>query len=364
MVDPLGHTYTYTDNGADHTIGCANCDYSAIEAHTYVDGTCICGAVEVVEPEYIPNNALSMIMAISVGAEIKVNYTILNANVSSFESFYVEVTKEVAGGESKTTLFSLAEGNIEPLVYNGIVAGYNVIYTGIKASEMGDNFSATLYAVDANGNINYGPTYTSSIKSYLLGKATDAASPAELKTLAIDMLNYGSAAQIFFGYNTENLVNSDLSEELLALGTQNMAEAVDSTAITGTGSNIMTSVSLQNKVYLYLTCMYAPKADSNIKFVIKDKDGKILEELEPTAVYAAACQLSYANVGAAQMRKILNIEVYDNDVLVSQTLTWSVESYVASARANSASSEAMVNVLDAMLVYGDSAAAYMKASGQ
>ena len=76
------------------------------------------------------------------------------------------------------------------------------------------------------------------------------------------------------------------------------------------------------------------------------------------------CQGIYANVGASQMRKLLKIELYDNDVLVSQTLTWSIESYVASTRANSASSATMINVLDAMLTYGDSAAIYLKSTGQ
>ncbi|MDR0889715.1 MAG: InlB B-repeat-containing protein, partial [Oscillospiraceae bacterium] len=39
-----GHTYTYVNNGDDHTVGCADCDYSATEAHSYEDGVCVCGA--------------------------------------------------------------------------------------------------------------------------------------------------------------------------------------------------------------------------------------------------------------------------------------------------------------------------------
>ncbi|MGM9564150.1 MAG: hypothetical protein ACI3VQ_08790, partial [Faecousia sp.] len=46
-VAATGHSYTYTDNGdGTHTVGCANCDYSAVADHTFVDGTCVCGAVE------------------------------------------------------------------------------------------------------------------------------------------------------------------------------------------------------------------------------------------------------------------------------------------------------------------------------
>ena len=48
----------------------------------------------------------------------------------------------------------------------------------------------------------------------------------------------------------------------------------------------------------------------------------------------------------------------------SPSCTWSVESYVAATRENAASSEALINAVDAMLIYGDSAAVYLEATGQ
>ncbi|MGM9552679.1 MAG: hypothetical protein ACI3V2_00100, partial [Faecousia sp.] len=46
-ISATGHSYTYTDNGdGTHTVGCENCDYSLVEDHTFVDGTCVCGANE------------------------------------------------------------------------------------------------------------------------------------------------------------------------------------------------------------------------------------------------------------------------------------------------------------------------------
>ena len=303
-------------------------------------------------------------MAISVGAEIRVNYTILGQQVKDYEHFYLEVVKEVADGETVSTTFSLSENNLSVLEYNGNVVGYNAIYTGIVASQMGDSFSATLYAVAADGTTYYGPAETSTIQNYLLEKINDEASSDEIKTLAVDMLNYGAAAQKHFGYKTEKLVNAELSEKILALGTQTLPTAIDGSVVSGSGCNVVTSVSLQSKVMLYITCLYAPSESSNMKFVVKDIDGKILEEFAPSMVGATYCQGIYDNVGASAMRKLLTIELYDNDVLVSQTLTWSIESYVASTRANSASPATMVNVLDAMLVYGDSAAIYLAASGQ
>ena len=347
---------------------CANCDETKTEEiamleHTYVDGHCTCGAEKSAEPKYDGN--LGMTMNISVGAEMQVVYTVRDAQITNYESFYVEVVKDVVGGESVKTVFSLGNGNMDEIsAPNGNLVGYSATYTGIFAMEMGDNFTATLYAVAEDGTVYYGDSESSSIKSYLMEKLADNASSAELKTLAVDMLNYGAAAQVNFGYDVENPVNADLTEEQKTLGTQTIPEAVNSSLITGTGYNISTGVSLQSKVLLYLTCLYPSDENSTLKFVVKDQNGKALEAFAPTVQTAKGCQGLYANVGARQMREKLTIELYDGDTPVSKTLTWSVESYVASIRANEKSSPELIAAANAMLTYGDSAAVYLEATGQ
>ena len=365
ILDALGHSHFYTDNGENHVIGCENCDYSVTEGHNFVDGTCICGAVEKTEPKYEYNSNLGMTMNISVGAEMQVMYTVLNARVKNFESFYVEVVKDVVGGESVKTVFSLDNGNmIEMLAPNGNLVGYSATYTGIFAMEMGDNFTATLYAVAADGTIYYGDSESSSIKSYLMEKLADESTLTELKTLAVDMLSYGAAAQVNFDYDAQNLVNADLTDEQKLLGTQEIPSATDSSVTSGDGGRITTSVSLQSKVLLYVNCNYAKTENSNLEFVVKNLNGDVLERFAPTLAMAKLCQGVYGNVGARQMRDLITIELYDNGKLVSQTLTWNIESYVAQTREASASSDALISTVNAMLAYGDSAAAYLAASGQ
>ena len=365
ILDALGHSYFYTDNGENHTVDCENCDYSVTEGHNFVDGTCLCGAKEVVEPKYEYNSNLGMTMNISVGAEMQVMYTILNARVKNFERFYIEVVKDVAGGESVKTVFSLDNGNMDEIFApNGNLVGYSATYTGIFAMEMGDNFTATLYAVAEDGTIYYGDSESSSIKTYLMEKLSDESALAELKTLAVDMLNYGAAAQVNFNYDAENLVNADLTDEQKALGTQEIPSATDSSVTSGDGGRITTSVSLQSKVLLYVNCNYAKNENSNLEFVVKNLNGDVLERFAPTVAAAKMCQGVYGNVGARQMRDLITIELYDNGKLVSQTLTWNIESYVAQTREASASSDALISTVNAMLTYGDSAAVYLTASGQ
>ena len=229
---------------------------------------------------------------------------------------------------------------------------------------MGDSFSATLYAVAADGTINYGPSETSSIKDYLIEQIDLATSSAELKTLAVDMLHYGAAAQINFAYDTANLVNSDLTAAQLALGTQEEPSAVNGFVQSASGCRVNTSVSIGSKVELYLTFIYKPTASSKMELRIKNAKGDVIETLTPDYTVGANYRAVYDNVGAKQMRDLITIELYDNDVLVSKSTTWSVETYVAQVIENSASAPELVNVCKAMLTYGDAAAAYLESSGQ
>ncbi len=363
VIEATGHSMSYTNNGdGTHNAACSACS-DATEtnvAHTYVDGACACGALE---PK--PNANLTVTMSISVGAEMQVFYTILNSRVKTYDSFYLEVVKESATGETTTTIFSLANNNLTAATNAaGSITRYSGTYTGIFAMEMGDNFTATLYAVAADGTVSYGPAVTSSIKTFLYEQLALDTSSAELKTLAVDMLNYGAAAQLQFEYDTENLVNADLTDAQKALGTQGIPEATDGYTATGSGAGVIASVSVQSKVMLYLTFRYRSNADSNLKVVIKDAKGNILSEYAPYQINTANCKAIYDNVGARQMRELITIELYDNDVLVSQSITWSVETYVAQTRANTSSTDALINVVNAMLNYGDSAYAFLEASGQ
>ena len=353
------HEFSYENVGENHFVGCKNCDYNEVEEHSFVDGTCICGAQNTVL-----NESLSLTPAISVGAEMQVVYSVRNAQVKDFERFYIEVVKEVADGESVKTVFN-SEDMEAKFAPNGTLAGYSATYTGIFAMEMGDDFTATLYAVDSAGKLHYGPSATTSIKSYLMAKLEDERAILELKALAVDMLNYGASAQVNFHYNVNNLVNADLTDTQKAFGTQQSPSANDHIVQSGEGSTINASVSLQSKVLLYISCSYTSNESSKLEFVVRNAlTGKELERFTPNLVTKNICQGIYGNVAAQQMRELITVELYDNGRLVSRTLTWSVESYVAQIRNDSSSPETLIEAVNAMLAYGDSAARYFDASGQ
>ena len=362
----LGHSYAYTDNGENHTVTCANCDYTTTKDHVYIAGACICGAIEVTEPRYEPKESLKFTMSISVGAEMTVTYNIMGADVNSYSDFYLEVKKDVAGGEPVTTIYGITEdreqmtAKVNPATGEALM--YQVTYKGFNAKEMGDNFSTTLYAVGEDGTIYYGTTVVDSIKSYLLGKIDAEASIPELKTMAVEMLKYGAAAQVRLGYNTDNLVTADLTKEQLSYATTEIPDAVNNASSTGTGAAVNTNITVTSRVQLNLSCIYTTATDPNaVKCVITDSEGKILAEIAATNKGNIMFSAIYENVGAKEMRDVINATFYEGETAISKTISWSVESYVAQVRAKTNVAADELNMVNAMLTYGDSVAAYMEA---
>ncbi len=307
---------------------------------------------------------LSFITSISAGAEMKIIYTITPATVAGYDSFYMTVVKDFAEGEAVTATYTLDDGITEVKKADGSTLAYQIAYSGINAKEMGDKFTATLHAQTEDGALYCSNPAENSIKSYLTEKLNDENAIDELKTMCVDMLNYGAAAQIRLDYDTDNPVNADLTEAQLQYATTQIPSAENNSTSTGDGAKLISSVSLQSKVLLYLNCNYTGADASTLHYIIKDAEsGETLDTLDVTKT-GTFRQAVYSNVGAKQMRQLLAITLYDGDSAVSQTLTWSVESYVASVREKSTSSEAEINMVNAMLTYGDSVAAYMSATGQ
>ncbi len=365
IIAPVGHNYIYRQlNATQHTVICTNgCGYTAAEVHKFVDGTCACGEKKSSEPVY--NKDLKFTMSISIGAEMLVTYNLMAGTVSSYSDFYLEVKKDVAGGDPIVTTYGIANGRVAMGCVNHPTTGealmYNAKYMGINAKEMGDNFSTTLYVVAADGTVYYSDTLVTSIKDFLISKIDDAKSSAELKTMAADMLKYGAAAQVRLKYDTANLVTADLTAEQLAYATKELPEASDDCISIGEGKNITTSLAVAARVELTLNCVYTPTDASAMKFVIIDTEsGTMLQEIPVNVMGGVFCTGKFNEVGAREMRRLITVILYEGDKAVSKMMTWSLESYVAQTRANAKVAQDELNMVNAMLIYGDSVAAYMK----
>ena len=261
----------YTDNkdGATHKVTCSTCDeFTPVdEDHNFVDGTCICGAVETPTCKHVAGNVV--VENIVNGTVNKVNPTydaVVYCTVCGEELSRTPTTapKSSFGGLSMSLGESLAlkvaiyyshvqDGytfNIRKVGVDGSVVNttftkanlddYNnsyktYTYSGLAARHMNDKFYVTM--CDAEGNII--SAYQDSIHDYILrmfGKATKDID----RSVYVNLLNYGAAAQKEFGYGTEDTyANVDLTDT-------HKAYATNYAAGENKQNNIQVSVQLKN----------------------------------------------------------------------------------------------------------------------
>ena len=110
-----------------------------------------------------------------------------------------------------------AENIIPGYSYNAEAGYYQGRTQGIPAKKLGDTVYFKVYAQLKDGTYRYTKLYNYSPKTYATNTLSNPNKPAELKALVVAMLNYGAAAQTYFGYKPYSLANSSLTTEQKAM---------------------------------------------------------------------------------------------------------------------------------------------------
>ena len=180
--------------------------------------------------------------------------------------------------------------------------------------------------------------------------------------VCVALLNYGTAAQNYFNYDVENPVNAGLTDAQKAT----VVPEVSADWTTGGDSigTVSPAATLKSKVNLAMTFILRDSQflgledTSAFVMVITDESGSEVARVNASVLRETASLIAlnatYDDLRPADMRTTYNFTLYMGDVVASKTLTWSVEAYVKSCRGTDA--EALA---DAMLVFGDAAAAYL-----
>ena len=114
------------------------------------------------------------------------------------------------------------EGTVDTaadVIYGAQTSGdlYVVSTNGIAAKNLGDDLYFKVFAQLEDGSYVYSDIYSYSAAQYAAGVLADSNATDSQKALVVAMLNYGAAAQTFFGHNTDALMNSALTAEQQAL---------------------------------------------------------------------------------------------------------------------------------------------------
>ena len=132
-------------------------------------------------------------------------FTINNLNVDTADMGLL-----MWNSDPGTADYATAEKITTGVTYDNDQDRYQATSAGIPAKEMGDQKYLCVYAKLADGSYVYSRVFTYSAKRYVTN-CLNGDSSDSLKKLCVALMNYGAAAQVYFNYNTDNLMNSDLA---------------------------------------------------------------------------------------------------------------------------------------------------------
>ena len=364
VIEATDHSYTYTDNGDTHTVGCNNCDYSLTEGHTYENGSCACGAKEVTEPA---ETAIKFGYTVSFDSDLKMNYRIKLENIAAaIPNYTVEGAYLVV---EKDQYFADGTTGVDTQTLTGSVIDSRLVFTlnDIQSVEMGSELRAVLHIFDTEGNEYYTPVDVISIKAYAQGflEMLSYETNPEYVTMLIDLLNYGSAAQTYFGRRADVPANAgmdayqqyatkELSEELndqkTVVATERTITAVD---------KISFSVNFNDKTEMNakLTLASGYTAEDITCVKVLNAEGDVVETLtEGTLLEDGKVQFTYYGVKSVQLREMYYFVAYVGEEVASDSNGYSVEAYCKSCV--DYGTETMADMGLKCMHYGDSAYAY------
>ena len=310
---------------------CAHSKAVTYEADGVVETVCpACGNVSKTEKE--PEEIRKIDIAgsnMTLGNELKLNVLVKTSDLC--DGTY---TAKITRGDTVTEA-----------VFTKYNSTYHYVTVSMTAKQMADVISVVVY--DENGN-EVSNVYETSIRAYAMRVLTSTTATAEMKTLAVDMLNYGAEAQLHFGYNTDDLANSLLTEEQKALAT----DAVSCSNKQVKGANFYgANLRLEDRIVFNLFFKNC-KADMYAKVTYTDYAGRV-HTIEKTLVQhsGSTYKVVVDDVVLADAFSMVTVTVYNADGTVHGTATDSVESYCARA------GESALN--DAIMKFAYSAKAYL-----
>ena len=291
-------------------------------------------------------------LSLDSGAVTDINFKVNKSDLAGAANVSVKFSfngKETVGADSSSAGDSYA-------VYK---------FKGIEPQQMTDVVTATLSVTYGETTVSSEMTY--SVKQYCLDQLSSTNATGELKTLLVDMLRYGAAAQEYLNYKTNNLATAGLSAQQLALGSDTSAALsltqVDQkiTAMTSGEKKVKwtaASLRLEGDVAIRLKFSKLENAaiadDISVKYTVDD--GADTYDATVTAA-SNGNYVCYINMPVDKMGAVIHAVVYEGNNAISSTINYSVESY-AYAKKDDADTT-LADLVTAMMIYGDAAATYV-----
>ena len=251
---------------------------------------------------------------------------------------------------------------------------YEYRFSDLAPQQMTDEIITVIYA--ENDGEEYSRVYDNfTIVSYCNSQIEKESSTTEYRTFLVDMVNYGTAAQLHSGHNTDKLAVDALLDEYKIYGSTKNVEAK---SVTNTKYEVIDNPTLKYKVAkLELADSVTVLIEIELEGDNKSPEGVDVEvkavgytwnynlaELE-TYIHkdtgATRYILKFDGLNPNQMRDEIIFKARRNGEVISNTLLYSIESYVVS-QAPESNTSTLANLLREMLKYGVAAENYVNSS--
>ena len=299
-------------------------------------------------PEEKPAPVINTV-SLSLESSITMNFKVFKNSLSSFDDFYM--TFECGGKEEKVTSYK-QDGNY-----------YVFSFKGINPQLMNDKVTAVLHA--KNGKDEYtSPEKVMSVREYAYTMLDRYSSDehSKLRTLLVDLLNYGSATQKYVGYQTDNLANSDLTATQKSWASKDTKEfknirnfnykTISNPTVQWNSCGLVLGNAIMFKVKFTANNVENKTVEitlRNAKFTYDKNDFKDNGD----GTYYVYCNELFAH----EVSDELLFTVYENGVPCSNTMLFSVESYARLVRDNYKGTP-LDEMITTMMLYGNSAKEY------
>ena len=354
-IPATGHNSIYSDKGEVHSYICFTCGQSGDEEHNYEDGICTqCGA------EGLHFEEIEIRHTLNLASDISINYVIPATALANYDMFYLECVREIYSGNESIGTESL-------ILDNPVLKGnyYYFTLTGINATQMGDEISATLYMLRGD-KIYCSNEDIYSVATYAYSQMNKDGSAESLRRLCADLLRYGKEAQVFKSYRLDSPVDAAMTEahksylsdvETVTFGNTNTTlNDLQNPVIKWVGK----SLNLESKVsvkYVFELGTYTGKVeDLSLRVHYINYEGKVSQVIlngaqlydAPTNRYA----FSFDGLLAAELRSVVDVAVYQGNTQLSQTLRYSPDTY-----GNGRTGQLLI-LCKALFAYSDTAKAF------
>ena len=314
----------------------------------------------------------------TVNNNLTLNYYYDGAELlKEFDSFYLRVEKTCYNTDGSTyirTTILYGDDNGD--------GSYKFRYNDILSYEVGDEIRATLVAVK-NGVETERKADIYNIKTYAYNNLAKENVAVKSKTLLANMLNYCAQSQIYFNYRTDALVNAELTDEQRTLYVIDNCEAtvsnkgVKTTLDGATASVISRTLVLTSSIELkfYVNLRNYKNSDNiydlsgiSVKIEYTDMEGKLVNTVIDSSEFGYSMSsdehsVRFAKLRATELRSVVEITILKDGKAISNTETYSVESFAHSQLASSSAKENTKELLKRMMIYSDCAVKYFDKGG-